>query len=436
MALLLPLYRRFKTSLFPNWFSQLYGQDPARLQEEQTRWLNLLSRFQQRFPGVEQAALFSTPGRTEVGGNHTDHNQGRVLAAAVDRDVIAVAAPASDGKIILASEGYPLLEVDTRDLSVHPNERGTTPALVRGVCARLAQLGYAVGGFRAVMTSSVPKGSGLSSSAAFEVAVATILNHLYNGGRIPALTCAQIGQYAENVYFGKPCGLMDQTAAAVGGFVSIDFAEPEHPAVHQVHYDFAHSGYEVIIVETGGDHADLTADYASIREDMQAVAAFFGKHVLREVSREELLRHLAELRRQVHDRAILRALHFFDDNQRVEEQVAALEANRFDQFLRLVRESGRSSWMLLQNGFSHRKPEHQGIPLAQAISEILLGERGAWRVHGGGFAGTIQAFVPKDQANEYIQRMEAVFGRGSCYPVSIRQAGSVRLDDGEGDSQL
>lgn len=422
---------QFSTDSIPSWLAGLYGEDPHRLEKEKDRWSQLLSRFQEFFPEDEDVALFSTPGRTEVGGNHTDHNQGRVLAAAVDRDVIAAVSSASDGKIIMASEGYPMLEVDTRDLTIHPGERGTTPALVRGVCARLEQLGYAVGGFRAVMTSNVPKGSGLSSSAAFEVAVATILNHLYNGGCIPALTCAQIGQFAENVYFGKPCGLMDQTAAAVGGFVSIDFADPAHPLVHQVRYNFAGSGHEVIIVETGGDHANLTADYSSIREDMQAVAAFFGKRVLREVTREEVLTNISALRRKVNDRAILRALHFFDDNQRVEAQVTALEAGDFDEFLHLVRESGRSSWMLLQNGFSYHKPEHQGIPLAQALSQIVLGERGAWRVHGGGFAGTIQAFVPKDLVAEYIQRMEAVFGESSCYPVSIRQMGSVRLDEWE-----
>ncbi|MEJ5313983.1 MAG: galactokinase family protein [Anaerolinea sp.] len=428
MASLASVHRQLTASPAPRWFSALYGEEPARLQEEKCRWVNLLTRFQETFPDFEEVALFSTPGRTEVGGNHTDHNQGRVLAAAVDRDVAVIAAPAADGEIILASEGYPSVRMNVGQLDARPTEKGTTPALVRGVCARMAQLGFTVGGFRAVMTSSVPKGSGLSSSAAFEVAVATILNHLYNDGRIPALTCAQIGQYAENVFFGKPCGLMDQTASAVGGFVSIDFANPEHPVVHQVAYDFSRSGYEVIIVETGGDHADLTDDYASIREDMQAVSAFFGKRVLREISREAVLEQLASLRKKVHDRAILRALHFFDDNQRVEEQVAALEANQFERFLRLVRESGRSSWMLLQNGYSTRKPQHQGIPLAQALSEILLGEQGAWRVHGGGFAGTIQAFVPVEKVREYVERMEAVFGKGSCYPVSIRQAGTIRLD--------
>ncbi len=389
---------------------------------------NLMELFQHTFPGFEDVSIFSTPGRTEVGGNHTDHNAGRVLAAAVDLDVLSIAATSDDGRIIVYSEGYPKVEIQINQLAMEAEERYTSSALIRGICARLAGLGYQIGGFRACLTSDVPKGSGLSSSAAYEVMIATILNHLYNDGKIDPVEIAVISQYAENNYFGKPSGLMDQTTCSVGGFVTIDFQDPAHPLVHKVNYDFASSGYSLVIVETGGDHSDLNDDYAALAGEMKSVARELGGSVLRQVSKEQVIANLASLHGKVNDRAILRAFHFFDDDQRVVDEVALLEAGQFGQFLRLVVASGRSSWMLNQNCFSTRHATQQGISLALAISEVLLGERGAWRVHGGGFAGTIQAFVPREFVFDYVEKMKSIFGQQAVYPISIRAAGSIRVD--------
>jgi galactokinase len=406
----------------------LYGAAPQHLADQKERYLALAGEFKKNFPGEEVVSIFSTPGRTEVGGNHTDHNHGRVLAAAVDLDLIAIVSKRGDGVICVQSEGYPRVIVDTRDLVADVNEKYTTAALIRGVCARLKELGYAVGGFNACITSQVPKGSGLSSSAAFEVEIVTILNHLYNAGKVDAVLNAIISQYAENHYFGKPSGLMDQTTASVGGFVTIDFLDPKNPLVHKVAYDFSKSGYALVIVETGGSHADLNEDYAGITADMRAVANFFGKNFLREVTKEQMVEALPTLHKAVSDRAILRAFHFFDDDQRVLDEVAALEANRFDLFLDLVKESGRSSWLKLQNCYSTRDVTEQGIPLAQTVTENLLQDTGAWRVHGGGFAGTIQVFVPFARVGAYVEAMEVIFGKGSCYPISIRSDGSIQVD--------
>lgn len=387
----------------------------------------LLTRFQEVFPDAGEVELFSTPGRTEVGGNHTDHNGGRVLAAAVDLDVLAVVEPTQNGTITVLSEGYPRVMVQTSQLEMQPEERYSSAALIRGISARLVQLGHQVGGFNACLTSDVPKGSGLSSSAAYEVMIATILNHLYNEGKLDPVQIAVISQYAENNYFGKPCGLMDQTTCSVGGFVTIDFKEAQHPLVHKLSYDFSKSGYTLVIVETGGDHADLNDDYAALAGEMKSVAQELGGTVLRQVSKEQVLARLPELHGKVNDRAILRAFHFFDDDQRVVDEVEALEAGQFERFLGLVVASGRSSWMLNQNCYSTRNPAQQGITLAMAVSEVLLGERGAWRVHGGGFAGTIQAFVPRDMVESYLQTMKGIFGPSACYPLSIRTSGSIKV---------
>jgi len=392
------------------------------------RLRGLIGHFQRAFPEAQEVSVFSTPGRTEVGGNHTDHNAGRVLAAAVDLDVLAVAAPAQDRRIIVYSEGYPKVEIDLANLEMQAEERYTSSALIRGISARMATLGHQIGGFRAYLTSDVPKGSGLSSSAAYEVMIATILNHLYNAGKIDPVEIAVISQYAENNYFGKPSGLMDQTTCSVGGFVTIDFKDAAHPLVHKLNYDFNQSGYALVIVETGGDHADLNEDYAALAGEMKSVARELGGSVLRQTSKEQVVANLGRLRGAVNDRAILRAFHFFDDDQRVVEQVALLEKGQFETFLKLVVASGRSSWMLNQNCYSSRNPTEQGITLAMAISEVLLGERGAWRVHGGGFAGTIQAFVPREQAADYVEKMKAIFGGTAVYPISIRGAGSIRVD--------
>lgn len=408
-------------------FQQLYGKDPARLEKQKQRYLNLIGMFHQEFPGERVIEIFSTPGRTEVGGNHTDHNAGRVLAAAIDLDIIAVAAPNTDGIIRIHSEKFPAVEVELANLEVNENERFTPNSLVRGVCAHLVQLDYQIGGFDAFTTSNVPNGAGLSSSAAFEVLIVTILNHLYNDGIIDDVLNARIAQFAENKYFGKPCGLMDQTTCAVGGLIAIDFKDFDNPIVEKVNFDFSTQGFSAVIVETGGDHAHLNDDYIALEDEMKAVAHVLGGEVLREFSKDEVYEAVATLRGKVSDRAILRSIHFYDDDQRVVDQVAALERDNFSQFLELIIESGYSSWMLCQNIFSCSNVHEQGLAVALALSENLLKGKGAWRVHGGGFAGTIQAFVPNSIINEFISKMEAVFGEDSCHQLLIRPVNTTSL---------
>ncbi len=408
--------------------SPLYGAKAAVLAAQRGRYAALLEKAAGLFPGPRDFSFYSTPGRSEVGGNHTDHNGGRVLAAAVDLDVVAAVAPNDEGIIRLHSEGYPPSTIDVRELEVREDERLTSAALIRGVCAGLHRAGYRLGGFDGCATSNVLKGSGLSSSAAFEVLIASILNHLYNDGRVPAIQVAQISQYSENRYFGKPCGLMDQTTCAVGGFVAIDFQDFAHPLVRQVAFDFAASGLAMVIVDTGGSHADLNDDYTALEHEMKDIARALGGRVLREVSARRVLEEVPRLRKEGNDRAILRALHFYADDQRVVDQVAALERNDLARFLELINESGRSSWMLCQNCYSSKDYREQGISIALAVSEDLLAGRGAWRVHGGGFAGTIQAFVPQDLLAAYVERLQAIFGPQSCYQLSVRPAGALRLD--------
>ncbi len=406
---------------------RLYGSRPEVVRAQQGRYRQLVEQFQGLYPGEAGIELFSSPGRTEIGGNHTDHDAGRVLAAAVDLDIIAAAAPTGDGLIQLHSAGYPPIMIDTRQLEPVENERFSSAALMRGVCAYLVQQGHAVGGFKACLTTTVPKGAGLSSSAAFELLVAVILNELHNRGRAGPMELAQAGFFAETKFFDKPSGLMDQTTIAIGGFVTLDFKDFSSPLARKVRYDLASSGYDLVIVETGGDHASLTNEYTAIATEMQSVAQALGVKLLRYTSRQDLLKNLPALRTRLGDRAILRALHFYGDDQRVAEQVEALEEGQFERFLQLVNESGRSSWMLLQNCYPPGDPLHQGIALAQALTELKLGRRGAWRVHGGGFGGTIQVFLPADQLSEYILSMEAAFGRGSCHPVLVRSVGATRI---------
>ncbi len=410
-------------------FRTLYGGKPGVTEAQIARYESVLESFISAFPSDSDVEFYSTPGRTEVGGNHTDHNAGRVLAAAVDLDVVAVAAPTAEPRITIESEGYPRQTVEISDLGAKESEKYSSTALTRGVCACFRLLGHTVGGFDACMTSRVLKGSGLSSSAAYEVMVATILNDLFNAGNIPDVEIAQVCQYSENKYFGKPCGLMDQTTCQIGGFVTIDFEDFTRPIVRKVACHFSASGYALMIVNTGGSHADLNEDYAAVENEMKDVARALGGTVLREFSKKRVLSELPVLRERLkNDRAIQRALHFFDDDHRVVEQVAALESGDFQKFLSLVAESGRSSSLLCQNCYSHRNYREQGIPLALAVSENLLKDRGAWRVQGGGFAGTIQAFVPRELTAEYAQAMEKIFGEGSCHELMIRPAGSLRLD--------
>jgi galactokinase len=319
------------------------------------------------------------------------------------------------------------VRIDLRELSASAADKFTSAALVRGVADGLRRRGYRVGGFRATVSGRVPKGAGLSSSAAYEVLVASILSHLYNDGAIDPITCAQIAQYAENEHFGKPCGLMDQTTVAVGGLVTIDFGSFEKPRVEQVAFDFRSAGHALVIVETGGNHADLNDDYAALEHEMKAVAAALGHDVLRRTSPSAVLSRLSDIRSQTGDRAVLRALHFFADDQRVVDQVTALRANRFDRFLQLVHESGESSWMLCQNCYSASHVREQGIAIAFELTRSVLGTQGAWRVHGGGFAGTIQAFVPEALLSHYLETMRAVFGPDSCHQTRIRPEGAVRV---------
>ncbi|MHB0856152.1 MAG: galactokinase [Anaerolineae bacterium] len=405
----------------------LYGKAPAALAQQRARYGALLDRFVALYPAQDEVRLFSTPGRSEVGGNHTDHNAGRVLAAAVDLDVIAAAARNDEGVIRLHSEGFPPNAVQVSALDPVAQERYSSNALIRGACARMQQLGYRIGGFDACTTTSVLKGSGLSSSAAFEVLVVSILNHLYNDGRMDPVLAAKIAQYAENQFFGKPCGLMDQTTCAVGGFVTIDFRDFANPLVKKVSFDLAASGYALIIVDTGGNHADLNEDYAALEREMKDVARTLGGRVLREFSKERVLAEIPRLRGQVSDRAILRALHFYSDDQRVVDQVAALEQGDLAGFLGLVKASGLSSWTLAQNCYSSQAVEEQGIPVALAVSAEILAGRGAWRVHGGGFAGTIQAFVPADLVDTYMAAMQGIFGASSCHRLMIRPVGAVEV---------
>ena len=405
----------------------LYGTAPAALAKQTRRYQILIQEFQQRFQSLP-IDLFSAPGRTEIGGNHTDHHRGKVLAASINLDSIAAAAPIADQCITVYSQGYdePFV-IDLNDLEPRGLERWTTPALIRGITARFQQLGYQVGGFKACIASEVMVGSGLSSSAAFEVLIGTILNTFYNENTVAALGLAQIGQYAENVYFGKPCGLMDQIACATGGLVAVDFANPQQPRLEKIDFDFAKANYCLLVVDTGGQHADLTEDYAAIPREMQAVARQFGKNFCREIGRDEILNNIPQLRAQVGDRAVLRALHFFDENERVDREIAALRAGDFTAFLRAVNASGHSSLCWLQNCFTPQKVTEQGITLALALTENFLTARGegACRVHGGGFAGTIQVFLPKKFVADYTELMESVFKPGSVQVLSIRPVGPM-----------
>jgi galactokinase len=408
-------------------FKKLYGYDDYVLKSQQKRYDKLSNDFTTHF-GIQTPQLFSTPGRTEIGGNHTDHNHGRVLAASVNVDSIAAAAKNNSDKITLFSEGYAEpFEVKLDDLSAQESEQGTTAALVRGIATRVQQLQYKIGGFEAYVTSDVLPGSGLSSSASIEVLLGTIFNALFNEGKIPPETIAMIGQFAENVYFGKPCGLMDQMTCAVGGIVSIDFKNPQMPLVKKVDFDFSVRDYRLLVVNTGGSHADLTDDYAAVPAEMKAVAKFFGNEVCREINYGEFISRIKEMRPKVGDRAILRALHFIQDNERVLQQVEALEADKFELFLELVKASGNSSFKWLQNSYSTKDVSEQGVSLALALTEKYISEiqAGACRVHGGGFAGTIQVFLPTFAVPKYIDQMEAVFGENSVLVLTIRQAGTM-----------
>ena len=375
---------------------------------------------------MKQHYQFSAPGRTEIGGNHTDHQHGCVLAAAVNLETLADVSLNESDMIWVQSEGYPAFGVDLTDLSVHEEEKNTTAALVRGVAAAFAQRGAKLQGFDMVVTSTVLPGSGLSSSAAFEVLVGTILNELFFDRKLSAIEIAQIGQYAENVYFGKPCGLMDQMASSVGGMVYIDFADPENPIVEKIDFDFQKEGYDLCIIDSGADHADLTDEYAAITRELKELCAFFGKDYLRQIPETDFMAALPKLRETVSDRAILRAMHVYRENERVAAQCDALKTNDINSFLRLVTESGHSSWMYMQNISPASAVQKQPVAFALALCDSLLRGKGAYRVHGGGFAGTVQAFVPHHMLDGFKEAVEAGLGKGSCHVLNVRPYGGVR----------
>lgn len=405
----------------------LYGADA--LDAQKARYKRALDEFSARYGDDRDLTLFSVPGRSELSGNHTDHNHGKVLAASVDLDVIGVAARREDGVIRIKSEGHDEDVVDPATFSSpDPAFFGDSAGIIAGVAEGFVASGFAIGGFDAYTTSNVLTGSGLSSSAAFEDLVGTILNHFYNDGQVDFVTIAKLSQRAENLYFGKPCGLMDQVACAAGGIVTIDFCDPATPLIERLPFDFTAAGYRLCIVNTGGNHADLTADYAAVPAEMKAVAACFGKSVLREVPEGDFMNALPELREKVGDRAILRALHFYAENRRVEEQVKALKEDRLDEFLRLVLASGRSSFCYLQNVYTVKNVEEQGLSLALCLADTILSDSdAAWRVHGGGFAGTIQAFVPEQMTPVFSKTMDDLFGEGHCMVLSIRKEGCTKI---------
>ena len=376
---------------------------------------------------MKESFTFSAPGRTEISGNHTDHQHGCVLAAAVNLETVAEVTLNGTDRICVRSEGYAPVEIDLKDLTTHEEEKNTTAALIRGVAAVFSKQGAKLQGFDAEVRSTVLPGSGLSSSAAFEVLIGTICNELFYESRLSAVEIAQIGQYAENVYFGKPCGLMDQTASSVGGMVFIDFKDPAKPMVEKLDFDFAKAGHALCIIDSGADHADLTDEYAAIPGELKQLCRFFGKEVLRDILEEEFLSALPRIRHQVPDRAILRAVHFYQENKRVQRQAQALREGDFETFLRLVTESGRSSWMYLQNITPAGAIQHQDVAVALAMCDVLLQGRGAYRVHGGGFAGTVQAFVPMDTLDAFKNGMESVLGVGKCHVLSIRPEGGIRV---------
>ncbi len=399
----------------------------APLHMDPQRKASLDAGFAAAFGGAP-TRYFSAPGRTEIGGNHTDHQRGRVLAAAVNLDTLAAVRPNGTDLIRIQSEGYPMCQVDIRELEPVAGEINTTPALVRGVAARFAQLGCHVQGFDAYCVSTVLPGSGLSSSAAFEVLVGTMINHLWFEGKVSQPEIAMIGQYAENVFFGKPCGLMDQMASAVGGLITIDFFDKAKPIIRSVEFDFSACGHALCIIDTRASHADLTDEYAAITIELKKICAHFGKEVLTEIGEGEFYGAIPALREKCGDRAVMRAIHFYDENARVLEQVAALEAGDFDRFLELIDRSGQSSWMHLQNVIPAGYKEQQDVALSLALCRHLLGGRGACRVHGGGFAGTVQAFVPVDILEHFRSGIDAVLGEGACHVLSIRPQGGVEVE--------
>ena len=420
------MIRNLETEKTGQQLTWLYGAGEGMLKQQKARYEALIRRHQELFGEKPDLQLVSAPGRTEIGGNHTDHNNGRVLAAAVNLDALCAVSSREDMTVCFHSEGYDPIEMDLSDLAVHPEEEGTTKALIRGVAAGMQQNGYRIGGFDAVVTSTVAGGSGLSSSAALEVMLTGVFDSLFNQFDMPYVLRAQISQMAENKYFGKPSGLLDQMASAAGGLVTVDFRDTDKPEVEPITYDFARRGYALVVVATGGSHANLTDQYAAIPAEMKQVAACFGKKKLRGITVNDLEAKLDVLRSTVSDRAIMRAFHFVTENDRVPEQVAALKEDRIDDFLHLIIDSGRSSYMYLQNVFASN--DDQSLSLALCLADGLLSGKGAWRIHGGGFAGTTLNFVPTEMVEDFVDVMNRAFGEKACYVLNIRPVGAARIE--------
>lgn len=400
--------------------------DEEKLDYQRKRYVNAINKYKELY-GDDDVEIYSAPGRSEVGGNHTDHQNGEVLAASINLDAIGIVKPLQEGTVKVVSDNYPMITIDLNDLELKEEEKETTVALIKGVLAGFVNKGYQIGGFQTYITSDVLIGAGLSSSAAFETLIGTILSGLYNDMKVSPVEIAIIGQYAENVYFGKPCGLMDQMACSVGNLVHIDFADKKNPVIEGVSCDLGKYGYSLCITDTKGSHADLTADYAAVPAEMKAVAAVFGKEVLHGVKIEELYEKSAEIREKAGDRAYLRALHFVNENLRVQQEVAALKNGKFEEFLSVVKASGDSSFKYLQNVYTNHDVQYQNVSIALAISDTILGDDGVCRVHGGGFAGTIQAFVRNEVVEKYKKNMDHIFGEGSCNVLKIRKFGGMKV---------
>ena len=407
-------------------FTELYGEEYIKAQE--ARYIKVVNEFAKLFGGDREISLFSVAGRSEISGNHTDHNYGKVLAASINLDIIAAASPRDDLHINIKSEGFPIDEVDIADPTVDEALYYTSKSIISGMCSGFMKYGHKVGGYDAYTTSNVFKGSGLSSSAAFEDMVGLILNGFYNDGAVENAEIAKIAQYSENVFFGKPSGLMDQTACAVGGFVAIDFKNPKEPVIEKLPFDLTAAGYSLCIVNTGGNHADLNDDYASVPADMKKIASYFGKPVLREVGLDEILKNIKALREFAGDRAVMRAIHYKNENERVTAQTAALKSGDIDGFFAGVMASGNSSFKYLQNVYTVKNVEEQGLSLALCLAEIALaGKKAAYRVHGGGFAGTIQAFVANDDVPAFRAALDNAFGEGATTVLKVRPYGAIRI---------
>lgn len=400
--------------------------DEGMVSYQRERFQNAIRRFEELY-GAGEAEVYSAPGRSEVGGNHTDHQHGEVLAASINLDAIAVVRKTQDSIIELLSEGYEKIRVDLSDLEKKEEEEGTSIGIIRGMVYGLKQNGYAIGGFQAYVTSDVLNGAGMSSSAAFETLVGTVISGLYNHMEISPVEIAQVAQYAENVFFGKPCGLMDQMACSVGGLIHIDFADPKNPIVEKIEVDFGSYRHSLCITDTKGSHADLTDDYAQIPQEMKKVAAFFGKEFLREVDEKDFYKNIAKLQKECGDRAVLRSLHFFEEEKRVEKEVNALKNGDFKGFLQTVKASGNSSFNYLQNVYTNKDVQSQGVSIGLAVSESILENHGVSRVHGGGFAGTIQAFVEDEFVENYRAMLDSVFGDGSCHVLKVRPFGGIKV---------